>query len=186
MGGKRVVQVVALTGLMTLVAGWLAAAPAGAATPTVDHIKVNVSLPGIDVCGFTVDSVVQGTLTIHVFTDQSGNMTEQDTSSVVDTLTNEANKKVVHVAGSGRDRFTLSPVANPDGTFTFTDTLTGMSQRVYTSHSDTLVKDAGFISFVTIFDSQGNVLSEQVIEHGPHPFGGDFTVFCDAIASAIG
>src|SRR5215469_1046462 len=46
MGGKRVVQVVALTGLMTLVAGWLAAAPAGAATPTVDHIKVNVSLPG--------------------------------------------------------------------------------------------------------------------------------------------
>jgi len=130
--------------------------------------------------------VVQGTLTIHVFTDQSGNMTEQDTSSVVSTMTNEANKKVVHVGSSGRDRSTLSPVANPDGTFTFTDTLTGMSQRVYTSHSDTLVKDAGFISFVTIFDSQGNVLSEQVIEHGPHPFGGDFTVFCDAIASAIG
>jgi len=104
----------------------------------------------------------------------------------VSTMTNEANKKVVHVGSSGRDRSTLSPVANPDGTFTFTDTLTGMSQRVYTSHSDTLVKDAGFISFVTIFDSQGNVLSEQVIEHGPHPFGGDFTVFCDAIASAIG
>jgi len=186
MGGKRVVQVVALTGLMTLVAGWLAAAPAGAATPTVMHIKFNLSLPDQDVCGFTVDSVVQGPLTIHVFTDQSGNMTEQDTSSVVSTMTNEANKKVVHVGSSGRDRSTLSPVANPDGTFTFTDTLTGMSQRVYTSHSDTLVKDAGFISFVTIFDSQGNVLSEQVIEHGPHPFGGDFTVFCDAIASAIG
>ena len=186
MGGKRVVQVVALTGLMTLVAGWLAAAPAGAATPTVMHIKFNLSLPDQDVCGFTVDSVVQGPLTIHVFTDQSGNMTEQDTTSFVSTLTNEANGKVVHVGSSGRDRFTLSPVANPDGTFTFTDTLTGMSQRVYTSHSDTLVKDAGFISFVTIFDSQGNVLSEQVIEHGPHPFGGDFTVFCDAIASAIG
>ena len=186
MGGKRVVQVAALTGLMTLVAGWLAAAPAGAATPTVMHIKLNLSLPDQDVCGFTVDSLVQGTLTIHVFTDQSGNMTEQDTSSVVSTLTNKANQKVVHVAGSGRDRFTPSPVANPDGTFTFTDTLTGIDLRVYTSHSDTLVKDAGFFSIVDTLDSQGNLLSEQVIEHGPHPFAGDQTVMCDAIASAIG
>jgi hypothetical protein len=39
---------------------------------------------------------------------------------------------------------------------------------------------------VDTFDAQGNLLSEQVIEHGPHPFGGDFTVFCNAIASAIG
>jgi len=58
--------------------------------------------------------------------------------------------------------------------------------RVYTSHSNTLLKDAGFISFVRTFDAQGNLLSEQVIEHGPHPFGGDFTVLCNAIASAIG
>jgi hypothetical protein len=186
MEGKRAAQAIALTGLITLAAGWLAAAPAGAATPTVVHTKVNVSFTGIDQCGFTVDSVVQGTLTIHVFTDQSGNMTEQDTSSVVSTLTNEANGKVVHVAGSGRDRFTLSPVANPDGTFTFTDTLTGIDMRVYASHSDTLVKDAGFLSIIDTVDSQGNLLSEQVIEHGQHPFAGDQTVFCDAIAAAIG
>jgi hypothetical protein len=49
-----------------------------------------------------------------------------------------------------------------------------------------LVKDVGFLSMVATFDAQGNFLSEQVIEHGPHPFAGDFTVFCDAIASAIG
>jgi hypothetical protein len=77
-------------------------------------------------------------------------------------------------------------VVNPDGTITFTDTLTGMPLRVYTSHSSTLVKDVGFLSMVATFDAQGNFLSEQVIEHGPHPFAGDFTVFCDAIASAIG
>ena len=152
---------------MTLVAGWLAAAPAGAATPTVVHTKVNVSFTGIDHCGFTVDSVVQGTSTVHVFTDQSGNMTEQDTASVVSTLTNEANGKVVHVAGSGRDRFTLSPVANPDGTFTYRH-LTGIDMRVYTSHSDTLVKDAGFLSIVDTFDSQGN-FQRAGIEHGQHP-----------------
>ena len=183
---KRGVRVVAVTGLVTLAAGWLAGAPAGAATPQVSHTQVNVSFTGIDVCGFTVDSVVQGTDTFEVFFDQSGNVSSmQDETHYVSTLTNEANGKVVHVGGSGRDSFT-SPVANPDGTFTFADTLTGMDIRVYTAASSTLVKDVGFLSFVATFDSQGNVLSMQVIEYGQHPFAGDYTVECDAIASAIG
>jgi hypothetical protein len=100
-------------------------------------------------------------------------------------LTNVANGKAVHVASAGRDAFTPDGVVNPDGTITFTDTLTGML-RIYTSHSSTLVKDAGFLSTVDTVDSQGNLLSEQVTEHGPHPFAGDQTVMCDAIASAIG
>lgn len=49
-----------------------------------------------------------------------------------------------------------------------------------------LVKDVGYLSIVDTFDSQGNFLSEQLIEHGPHQFAGDFTVFCNAIAAAIG
>ena len=73
---KRVVQVVALTGLMTLVAGWVAGAPAGAAAPQVVHTKVNVSLTNIDVCGFTVNSVIQGTDTFKVFFDKSGNVVD--------------------------------------------------------------------------------------------------------------
>ena len=104
----------------------------------------------------------------------------------MDTLTNVANGKVVYVSNASRDAFTPDGVVNPDGTITFTDTLTGMPVRIYTSHSNTLVKDVGFLSIVDTVDSQGNFLSEQVIEHGPHPFGGDSTVFCDAIASAIG
>jgi hypothetical protein len=184
---KRVVQVVALTGLMTLAAGWLAAAPAGAATPPqVSHTQVDVSLPGIDVCGFTVDSVVQGTDTFEVFTDRFGNVSIQDQSHVVSTLTNEANGKVVYVENASRDRFTPDLVVNPDGTLTFTDTLTGMPMRVYTAHSSILLKDVGFLSRVVTFDAEGNFLSEQVIVHGRAPFGGDQTVFCDAIASAIG
>jgi hypothetical protein len=82
----------------------------------------------------------------------------------------------VSTAGAGRLELNIPP----------SRLLTGMSQRVYTSHRNTLLKDAGFISFVVTFDAEGNFLSEQVIEHGPHPFGGDFTVFCEAIASAIG
>jgi hypothetical protein len=183
---KRVLQVVTLSGLMTLVAGWLAAAPAGAAAPQVTHTKVNVSLPGIDVCGFTVDSVVQGTDTFQVFSDRFGNVSIQDLSHVVSTLTNEANGKMVRVEAAGRDAFQPDPVVNRDGTITATDTLTGMPVRVYTAHSSILVKDVGFLSIVSTFDAQGNFLSVHVIEHGLHPFAGDQTVFCDAIASAIG
>jgi hypothetical protein len=183
---RRVMQVVALSGLTALVGGWLAAAPAGAAAPQVSHTKVNVSLPGIDVCGFTVDSVVQGTDTFQVSFDRFGNVSIQDTTHVVSTLTNEANGKVVHVEAAGRDAFQPDPVVNRDGTITATDTLTGIPLRIYTSRSNTLVKDAGFLSMVTTFDAEGNVLSMQVIEHGPHPFAGDQTVMCDAIASAIG
>ena len=103
------------------------------------------------------------------------------------TLTNEANGKVVYVANASRDSQS-NPVVNPDdGTITFTtDTLTGVPLRIYTAHSNTLVKDVGYLSFVDTFDSQGNFLSQQVIEHGQHPFAGDQTVCCDAIASAIG
>ena len=76
---KRRVQVVALTGPMKFVGGWVAAAPAGAATPPqVVHTQVNLSLPGIDVCGFTVDSVVQGTDMFEVFFDASGDVRVQN------------------------------------------------------------------------------------------------------------
>ena len=150
------------------------------------HTKVNVTLTNIDQCGFTVNSVIRGTDTVQVFLDRSGNITVQDVSHVVSTLTNVANGKVVYVDNASRDNFTPSGVVNPDGTITFTDTLMGMPIRVYTSHSNTLVKDVGYLSFVDTVDSQGNFLSQKVIEHGPHPFAGDFTVYCNAIASAIG
>ena len=184
---KRVVHVVALTGLMTLVAGWVTATPAGAATPQVFHTQVSLSLPGINECGFTVNSVVQGTDTFQVFVDRSGNVFFQDVSHVVSTLTNVANGKVVHVANASRDRFTSDDgVVNPDGTITFTDTLNGMPMRVYTAHESTLVKDTGYLSMVQTVDADGNLLSDQLIVHGPHPFAGDRSVLCDAITAAIG
>jgi hypothetical protein len=186
---KRAVRVVALTGLMALVVGLLAGAPAGAAatSPQIFHSQVDVSLPGIDVCGFTVDSVIEGTNTFQVFFDRFGDpATFQSVGHVISTLTNEANGKVVHVEAAGRDRFDAAPVVQPDGTLTFTDTLTGIPLRIYTSHSSVLVEDVGFTSLLVTLDSEGNFLSEQVIVHGPHQFLGDQTVMCDAIASAIG
>lgn len=164
----------------------LTAAPAGAATPEVTHTKLNLFLTDIDQCGLTVDSVVRGTMTVQTFVDRSGNVRIQVEGHAVSTLTNQANGKVVHVSSAGRDVFTPDGVVNPDGTITFTDTLTGMPLRVYTSHSNTLLKDVGYISRVTRFDSEGNVISEEVVVHGQAPFAGDRDVYCDAITAAIG
>jgi hypothetical protein len=179
---RRAVTVIALTGLMSLVAGLLVGAPAGAATTQVIHTKVDVMLNGIDQCGLTVDSVVQGTDTFQVFFDRSGNVWKmQDESHVVSTLTNEANGKVVYVENSSRDLLPL-PVFNSDGTITTTDTLTGTPIRIYTSHSSSFVQH-GFLSVVDTFDSDWNLLDTQVIAHGPHPPGD--APFCDAITAAL-
>jgi hypothetical protein len=173
-------------GVVALVITTLTVSPAAAATPEIVHTKVDVSFTNIDQCGFTVNSVVRGTDTFQIRVDRSGNVTIQDVSHVVSTLTNVVNHKIVYVANASRDLFTPDGVVNPDGTITFTDTLTGMPIRVYTSHSSTLVKDVGYLSMVDTVDADGNFISQQVIEHGPHPFAGDFDVYCDAIAAAIG
>jgi hypothetical protein len=183
---KRALRLLSLTGLMALVAVWVAGAPAVAQTPQVFHTQVNVSLTNLDQCGLTVNSVVQGTDTFQVFFDSSGNMRLQDASHVVSTLTNVKNGKVVYVDNASRDAFGGPGVVNPDGTITFTDTLTGMPIRIYASHSETLVKDVGYLSILTTVDADGNFLSQQLIEHGPHPFAGDMTVYCSAILAAIG
>lgn len=184
---KRVVRGAVVAGVTTLVAGLVAAAPAGAATPTqVVHEQLNLSLPNIEECGFTVNSLVQGTHTFQTFVDRSGNVRFQDTAHVVSTLTNVANGKVVYVESAGRDAYGDPGVVNPDGTITFTDTLTGRAQRVYTSHSSVLLKDVGYLAILDTFDAQGNFLDEQLIVHGPHQFAGDFSAYCDAITAAIG
>jgi len=102
----------------------------------------------------------------------------------VSTLTNRANGKVVYVDNASRDSLP-APVVNADGSITVTDTLTGSPERVYTSHSNVLVKDVGFLSLVDTVDSQGKLLSQQVIVHGVHQASGEDAVFCAAISSAI-
>jgi hypothetical protein len=181
---KPRVRLVALTALMTLAAGWLAEAPAAAAMTQVFHTQVNVRLTNIRVCGFKVDSVIQGTDTFQLFSDANGNVSVQDVSHVVSTLTNRANGKVVYVDNASRDSLP-APVVNADGTITVTDTLTGSPERVYTSHSDVLVKDVGFVSLVDTVDARASLLSEQVIVHGGHQASGEDAGFCAAISSAL-
>jgi hypothetical protein len=104
---------------------------------------------------------------------------------VTSTLTSRTNGKVVYVDNASRDSLP-APVVNADGSFTVTDTLTGSPERVYTSHSNVLVRDVGFVSIVDTVSAKGKLLSEQVIVHGVHQASGEDAVFCDAIAAAIG
>jgi hypothetical protein len=113
-------------------------------------------------------------------------MSFQDTSHVVSTLTNVANGKVVHVDNAGRDAFGGPGVENPDGTTTVTDVLTGRDIRIYTSHDSVLLKDVGYLAIVDTVDADGNLVSQELVTHGPHQFAGDFDVYCDAITAAIG
>jgi hypothetical protein len=182
---NRVVRL-AVAGVMALGAVLVPGMPAQAATPEIQHTKLNLTLTGIDQCGITVNSVVQGTLIQQAFVRKSGTVVLRTIASVTSTLTNPANNKVVHVDSAGPDTFTPDGVENPDGTFTFTDTLTGRDIRIYTSHSNVLLRDAGYLSIVTVTNADGDVLSEQVTMHGPHGFAGDFDAMCDAITAAIG
>jgi len=161
---------------------------AGAKPPQVFHTQISDTFTIENFCGFTVDVVSEGTDTFEVFFDRFGNVSRiQDENHFVATITNEANGKVVYLEVS--NRFSQpAPVVNANGTITFTPTYTGLPEHIYTSHSDTLVKDVGFITFVTTFDSEGMFISQVIeIEHGPHPEAdSDGTLFCAAITSAIG
>jgi hypothetical protein len=180
----RATAPVALSALTVLAAGTLAAGPAAAATTQVYHEKLSASAV-TDQCGITVDLTLRGTHTFQTFVDKAGNVRFQDVAHAVTTMTNVENGKVVHVEASGRDAYGGPGVVNPDGTVTFTDTLTGIDQRVYTSHSSVLLKDAGYLAIVDTVDAEGNLVDEQVIVHGPHEFAGDFAAYCDAITAAL-
>jgi hypothetical protein len=180
----RAVRLAVAAGAIALGAVWVPGTAAAAAAPEIVHSRLDLSLTGIDECGFTVNSVIQGSLTQQTFV-RSGTVVQQTLASVVSTLTNTANGKVVHVDSAGRDSYTPDGVVNPDGTITFTDVLTGRDIRIYTSHSNVLLQDVGYLSIVTTTDADGDVISEQITTHGPHAFAGDFTAYCNAITAAI-
>jgi hypothetical protein len=105
-----------------------------------------VSLTGIDQCGFVVDGVSQGTDTFQGSVHSSRTLSFQDPSYAVSTLTNAANGKVVTVDTAGRDSWSDAKAFNPDDTTTHTETLTGRDARTYTSHSNVLLQDVGYPS----------------------------------------
>src|SRR6476619_3341938 len=113
---KRVVHAIALTGLMALGGGLLAAAPAVAATPPqVSHQRLSDSFT-TEVCGFTVNNVINGMVTFKTTVDAAGTASYQSEAHLVQRMTNPVNGKVGLLDNAGRDAFSDGGVLNPDGT----------------------------------------------------------------------
>ena len=66
-----------------------------------------------EVCGFTVNNVLKGTLIFKVTADASGTASYQSIAHVLQTMTNQANDKVVYVDNSGRDAWSDGGVLHP-------------------------------------------------------------------------
>jgi hypothetical protein len=74
-----------------------------------------------------------------------------------------------------------APVANGDGTFTFTSTVYGLSPKIQIVGGQPIAVDTGNITFEITVDANGEFVSFDVVSiKGPRPVGG-----CDAIVAAL-
>jgi hypothetical protein len=151
---------------------------ASAARPAF-HDKFSETIPGVDICGFMTTLRVKGSQTFW-FTENRVKSTGQVTQ-VFTTATGES--VVVKAAGQVTSTFTQ----NGD-IVTFVDSYKGLPEKISArGQGGTVLRDAGFISFVTTVNlATGDVTTDVVIK-GPHPEAeSDFTLFCDAISSVLG
>jgi hypothetical protein len=151
-------------------------AGAAAASPEIDHARIDETEVGVeDFCGFTVDIQSRGT-----FTTQLADSFQAEVH-VVQTITNEANGHAVYVETSDRQWYGGS-VGNGDGTFTQVITFDGMNARIYTDHSNVLMRVVGFVSVAVTVDADDNVIDHVLVTHGQY----DDRDSCDVIVRAIG
>lgn len=182
----------ALTISLCLLAFLLLPAAAGAVKPLIFHDNFHEEFEE-ELCGIPVSGVAAGVDNFKVFFDQSGTEVRVlGTSQIEVTWTNPENGNTVTLTSAGR--FSGTATENPDGTVTFTDTYTGIPERIRISPSEVLVMDVGRIAFETTIDfgdpedpdDDTIVSAETVFIAGPHPEAeSDFALFCEAVESAL-
>jgi YD repeat-containing protein len=59
------------------------------------------------------------------------------------------------------------------------------NRRFRVDRGPVLSRDAGNITFVQTFDASGNLISQTVSAHGPHPSVADPNLFCDVLVPAL-
>jgi hypothetical protein len=159
---------------------------AGAEPPDRFHAHFNDTLLDVDVCGITVDIVLDVVLTEQAFFDNQGNFDRfMATGSGRETWTAD-NGKSVRIQYS--NQFLATEVIDEAaGTITFSDTFTGLPEKIMTRGGPVLTRDAGLITFTATFDLEtGDLISEDVTFSGPHPQAeSDFTLFCEVITAAL-
>jgi hypothetical protein len=171
--------------LASLLAGLIVLPATAHAAPTVQHVNFSGTATGVDLCGINTTLAFEGVDNFFPVFDSSGNLIAfKDMHQEQDTFTAANGKAVtIHTA----DQVTATLTLNPDGTFTQVITFKGMPEQIKTPNGPVLTQDVGIATFVRLFDSSGNFISQTVIvEKGPHPdLDSGFTVFCQVITAAL-
>jgi hypothetical protein len=167
----------------------LALLPAAAVAAQPEHFHENFAgTEQGEICGVPVTIDFEGVTNFTVFFDNEGNVVRvQGTGRSTATFTAE-NGKSVTVSNAGRSAGTVTE--NPDGTVTFTDTYTGVPERIVDADGNVLVKDVGRIVFTTTVDFSTDpptiVSSGITFVAGPHPEAeSDFALFCEVVTEAL-
>jgi hypothetical protein len=175
-------------GALTVAGLTLVPGSALAANPTVNHFTDSETFTDGNFCG--TGETVNGSFAIkgtEFLTPNQSNTDYRNTSQGNTYYTNPANGNtiVAHFAGP----FTAKVVSvTSTGDTTELDTFIGLPEQIKTLHGSVLTRDAGYIQFLRTFDSNGDLVSGQiVIDRGPHPEAEqDFALFCDVATSALG
>jgi hypothetical protein len=158
-----------------------------AAQPLIFHFNDSGTVENVDLCGINVDVAFRVALTDKLFLDQEGNIVSfQETGSTSATFTAENGKSVVLQTG-GQVRDAEPVIDEAANTITFRTTFLGLPEKIQAGHGPVLLRDAGFIEFVTTFDlTTFDLVSSDVIIKGPHPEAeSDFTLFCQVITDEL-
>jgi hypothetical protein len=151
---------------------------ASAAKPTF-HDRFKFTIPDADICGFVGTLVVNGSQVITL-----GDSTAKTTGQVTQVLTTADGKSVsIQQSGSLTSTFTSA-----GDVITFTDTYKGLPEKISgRGNGGTVLRDAGLISFITTVNVVTGDVTTTVVVKGPHPEAdSDFSLFCDAVAAALG
>jgi hypothetical protein len=162
-------------------------ARAVAAPPEIFHVSDSGTVENIGLCGITVDLAFRFVFTDKLFLDNEGNFTHfQSTGSSKQTYTADNGKSVI-IQQAGQFRDAAAEIDEAANTVTFRQTYLGLPEKIQTEHGPVLLRDAGFIQFVTVLDlTTFQVISTDVIIKGPHPEAeSDFTLFCQVITDAL-
>jgi hypothetical protein len=148
----------------------------GAAPVFFDHANFT-SDPQLDsICGVDATFVDRVVETYRQAADGSST----DNLMLTTTITALASGKSITFKSAGVAKQS-APVANSDGTFTFTATVNGLSPKIQGLGGPPLAVDTGSITFSITDDANGDFVSFEVLSiKGPRPAAG-----CDAIAAAL-
>jgi hypothetical protein len=169
---------------VTAVAGGILAGATVAAPPIVDHFTEG-PFPD-EVCGVSGTTVFSGTSVLRE--GANGTFFQAGTFRAVFTA---ANGKSATLFAAGPSMQTSPPIIDEQaGTITFVTTVVGLPEKLSITRGPTLLRDAGTVTFVDVFEYTGDpdnpvgdFISEDLVRlHGPHPdLLSDFEAFCQVL-----